>query len=133
MHVAATPGEARTILRAMLDIASSGGAPTDADRASVLAAARYIFKLNLKPDLADLKPASADRLRALAENDELAEEAVSFAVVMAFVDGRLDDAKLKAVLRLASRLGVHDDFVEDVTRLAHGHLKDATAHMIRAN
>ena len=45
MHVAATPDEARTILRAMLDVASSGGAPTDADRASIAAAARYIFKL----------------------------------------------------------------------------------------
>ena len=130
MHVAATPDEARTILRAMLDIAAAG-TPTEADRASVAAAARYIFRL--KPDLADLPPASAERLRALSSNSGLAQEAVSFAAVMAFVDGRLDDAKLNAVVKLASTLGVHADFVDDVAQLAHGQLKDATAHMIRAN
>src|SRR5262245_44087608 len=133
MHVAATPDEARTIVRAMLDIASAGSAPTDADRASVAAAARYIFRLKLKPDLADLPPASAERLRVLASNSGLAQEAVSFATVMAFVDGRLDDVKLNAVLKLASTLDVHADFVEDVAQLAQGHLKNATAHMIRAN
>ena len=87
----------------------------------------------MAPDLADLPPAGAERLRALAANAALAEEAVSFAVVMAFVDGRLDDVKLNAVLKLAAALGVHADFVEDVAQLAQGHLKNATAHMIRAN
>ncbi len=30
-------------------------------------------------------------------------------------------------------LGVHDDFIDDVAKLAQGRLQDATAHMIRAN
>jgi hypothetical protein len=103
MHVAATPDEARTILRAMLDVASTGGAATAADRASIAAAARYIFKTELKPDLADLAPVGPERLRALAVNAALAEEAVSFAVVMAFVDGTLDHAKLILHLSKNSR------------------------------
>src|ERR1700752_783416 len=104
MHVAATPDQARTILGAMRDVASTGGALSAADRASIVAAARYIFRLDLAPDLAALAPVDTARLRALA--GDLADEAVSFATVMAFVDGKLDDAKLKAVLKLATALGV---------------------------
>jgi hypothetical protein len=133
MHVAATPEQAGTILGAMLAVASSGGGPTEADRASIAAASRYIFKVDLAPDLAGLTPPGAEALRKIAANAALADEAVSFAAVMAFVDGRLDEAKLRAVLKLAAALGVREDFVEDVTQLAQGHLRNATAHMIRAN
>ena len=52
---------------------------------------------------------------------------------MAFVDGTLDDAKLSAVASLAATLGVKADFVDDITEVAQGHLRSATAHMIRAN
>ena len=52
---------------------------------------------------------------------------------MAFVDGTLDDAKLSAVTSLAATLGVKADFVDDITEVAQGHLRSATAHMIRAN
>ena len=69
----------------------------------------------------------------LSANTELAREAASFATVMAFVDGQLDDAKLRKVLEIAPALGVHDDFIDDVASLAQGRLQDATAHMIRAN
>ena len=53
---------------------------------------------------------SAAELQALAANPALANEAVSFATVMAFVDGKLDGAKLKAVLALAGKLGVKEDY-----------------------
>ena len=52
---------------------------------------------------------------------------------MAFVDGTLDNAKLNAVTGLAATLGVKADFVDDITEVAQGHLRSATAHMIRAN
>src|SRR5262245_37228767 len=133
MHVAATPEQARIILGAMLAVASSGSAPTAADRASIAAAGRYIFKLDVAPDLAGLTPPGADALRKIAADPELAKEAVRFATVMAFVDGTVDEAKLKAVLDLAAALGVHADFVDDVKQMAEGHLRNATAHMIRAN
>src|SRR5215471_17164643 len=131
MQVAATPDQARTILGAMRDVASTGGALSDADRASIVAAARYIFRLDLAPDLAALPPIDNGRLRALSA--DLANEAVGFATVIAFVDGKLEDAKLQAVMKLATALGVRDEYVDDITKLAAGHLQDATGHMIRAN
>lgn len=133
MHVRATPEQAHIVLSAMLAVASAGSAPTDADHASISAAARYIFRLKAPPDFASLAPPDDETLRMLSANSALARETASFATVMAFVDGRLDDAKLRKVLELAASLGVHDDFVDDIADLAQGRLQDATAHMIRAN
>jgi hypothetical protein len=133
MHVTATQNQARIILSAMLAVASAGSEPTDADRASIAAAARYIFRLKPPLDFAGLAPPDDDTLHMLSANTELAREAASFATVMAFVDGRIEDAKLRKVLELAAALGVHDDFIDDVAKLAQGRLQDATAHMIRAN
>ena len=82
MQIPATPDEARAILGAMLTVASAGGGITDADRASVAAAARYIFRL----DGSGLTPASPpDTALLLANKPELAKEAVRFATVLAFV------------------------------------------------
>jgi hypothetical protein len=133
MQIDASPAEARTILGAMLKVAAAGPAVTDADCASIAAAARYIFLLELPPDLAGLTPPQPDELKALAAKRDLATEAVRFATVMAFVDGTLDAAKLKAVLALAATLGVKAEFVDDIAEVAQGHLRDATSHMVRAN
>jgi hypothetical protein len=133
MHVDATPAEAHVILKAMYAVAAAGPTVTDADCASLRAAARYIFKLTLPPDVAALTPPQPDELATLKAKPDLATEAVRFATVMAFVDGTLDNAKLAAVLQLADVLGVTTDFVHDIAQIAHGHLRDATAHMIRAN
>jgi|SoiMethySBSTD1v2_1073268.scaffolds.fasta_scaffold24628_3 hypothetical protein len=91
MHVAATPEQAGTILGAMLAIASSGGTPTEADRASIATAGRYIFKLDLARDLAGVTPPGSEALRELAADPAIADEAVRFATVMAFIDGRTLD------------------------------------------
>ena len=133
MHITATPNQAQIILSAMLAVASAGSDPTDADRASVAAAARYIFRLKPPLDFQSLTPPDDETLHMLSANSELAREAASFATVMAFVDGRIEDAKLRKVLELATALGVHDEFIDDVAKLAQGRLQDATAHMIRAN
>ena len=130
MHIQASPDQARAILKAMFSVAAAGQV-TDADRASINAAARYIFRLDADPSV--MTSPSAAELQALAANPALANEALRFATVMAFVDGTLDNAKLKAVLALAAKLGVKADYVDDVAKLAQGHLHDATAHMIRAN
>lgn len=130
MHIQATHDQARAILKAMYSVAAAGPV-TDADRASINAAMHYIFRLN--PDPSVMRGPSAAELQALAASPALANEAVSFATVMAFVDGKLDDTKLQTVLGLAGKLGVKEDYVDDVAELAQGHLHDATAHMIRAN
>jgi hypothetical protein len=133
MHITATPQQARIVLAAMQAVAAAGSSPSDADRASIAAAARYIFHLKDPLDFDSLALPDDDTMRMLSANTELAREAASFATVMAFVDGALDEAKLRKVLELAAMLGVHDDFVDDVAHLAQGRLQDATAHMIRAN
>ena len=133
MHVTATPNQARIVLSAMLAVASAAGRPTDADRASIAAAARYIFRLKQPVDFTGLVQPDGETLAMLSANTELARETASFATVMAFVDGNIEDAKLRKVLELAGSLGVHDDFVDDIAKLAQGRLQDATAHMIRAN
>jgi|SRR4030088_2354085 tellurite resistance protein len=133
MHIDATPAEAHTILKAMRAVAAAGPAITAADRASIVAAARYIFQIELTPDLAGLAAARAEELEALAAKPDLATEAVRFATVMAFVDGTLDNAKLDAVTGLAATLGVKADFVDDIAEVAQGHLRSATARMVRAN
>ncbi len=103
MHIQATPDQARAILKAMFAIAAVGPL-TDADRASIDAAARYIFRLD--PDASTMTAPAATELQLLAADPALANEAVSFATVMAFVDGTLDNKKLTAVLALAAKLGV---------------------------
>jgi tellurite resistance protein len=123
MHIDATPAEAHTILKAMRAVAAAGPAITAADRASIVAAARYIFQIELTPDVAGLAPARAEELEALAAKPDLATEAVRFATVMAFVDGTLDNAKLDAVTGLAATLGVKADFVDDIAEVAQGHLR----------
>lgn len=133
MHITATADQARIILAAMFAVAAAGGAPTEADRTSIAAAARYIFRFKTPPAFDGLLPPDAETLRMLSANTALAREAASFATVMAFVDGQLDDAKLRKVLELATALGVRDDFIDDIASLAQGRLREATAHMIRAN
>jgi hypothetical protein len=123
MHIDATPAEAQTILKAMRAVAAAGAAITAADRTSVVAAARYIFQIELSPDLAGLAPPRPEELKALAARPDLATEAVCFATVMAFVDGTLDDAKLSAVASLAATLGVKADFIDDIAEVAQGHLR----------
>ena len=106
MRIDATPAEAQTILKAMCAVAAAGAAITAADRASIVAAARYIFQVELAPDLAGLAPPRPEELKTLAAKPDLATEAVCFATVMAFVDGTVEYAKLNAVIGLATTLGV---------------------------
>jgi hypothetical protein len=72
MRIDATPAEAQTILKAMRAVAGAGAAITAADRASIVAAARYIFQTELSPDLAGLVPPRPEELKALAARPDLA-------------------------------------------------------------
>lgn len=133
MHIPATLDQARSTLAVMLGIAATEGLPTPTDHASIAAATRFIFHLDPQFGLAGLTPLSPSRQAELAENPALAAQAVSFAAVMAFVNGTLDVAKLSGVVRLADQLGIGDEFVHDLARLALGDLDDAKAHMLHAN
>lgn len=133
MHIPATLDQARSTLAVMLGIAATEGMPDDIDHATIAAATRYVFHLEPQFGLAGLTPLSPARQAELMDDPELARQAVSFAAIMAFVGGALDQAKLSATVRLADQLGVRDDFVNTLARLALGDMKDATDHMLRAN
>jgi hypothetical protein len=133
MHIPATLDQARNTLAVMLGIAATEGTPADIDHATIAAATRYIFHLEPQFGLAGLTPLSPYRQAELAADPALATQAVSFAALMAFVGGALDPAKLSAVVKLADQLGVRDDFVHDLARLALGDMHDAKTHMIHAN
>ena len=132
MHIPATLDQARSTLAVMLGIAATESMPVDIDHATIAAATRYVFHLEPQFGLAGLTPLSPARQAELMDDPELARQAVSFATVMAFTGGTLDQAKLSATVRLADQLSVRDDFVNDLARLALGDLKDAKDHMLRA-
>lgn len=132
MHIPATLDQARCILAIMLRVAAAEGPPTETDKESIAAATRYIFHLEPQFGLAGLMPLSPSRVSALASEPDLARQAVSFATIIAFLDGTINVAKLHAVIKLAGTLNVHDDFVDDLARLAQGKLNDAIIHMTQA-
>lgn len=133
MHIPATLEQARSTLAIMLGVAATEGPPTDADKECIAAATHYIFHLEEQFGLAGLTPLSPYRLSTLAADPDIARQAASFAAVMALMDGTLNPAKLSAVVKLAGALEVHDDFVEDLARLALGDMDEAKAHMVHAN
>ena len=132
MHIPATLDQARCILAIMLRVAAAEGPPTEADKESIAAATRYIFQLEPQFGLAGLMPLSPSRISALATDRDLARQAVSFATIIALLDGTINVEKLHAVIKLAGTLNVHDEFVDDLARLASGKLSDAIDHMTLA-
>lgn len=133
MHIPATLDQARSTLAVMLGIAATEGLPADIDHETIAACTRYIFHLEPQFGLAGLTPLSPYRQVEFTADPALATQAVSFAAIMAFVGGTINPAKLSAVVKLADSLGVRDDFVHDLARLALGDIKEAKAHMIHAN
>lgn len=133
MRVEAKDGEAQAILAAMRDVAATAGHPTEVDRASLAAAGRWLFGLQAVPDADELPGMSPAKLAHALADPALRLEAARCATVMAFVDGRLDAAKMRRALDYADALDVHEDNVEEVAQVADGQVKAALAHMVRDN
>jgi hypothetical protein len=133
--VEAPPGQARAILGAMRQVATAGGASelTDADRAALVAAGHYVFRLSEVVDVDRLDDVTPESLAATLGDGALAEHASQFIVVMALVDGTLDRGKVDVALRYAAALGVGDDYVRQLADAAHSHLKWVLADMARQN
>lgn len=130
MLITASPAETFAILGAMRDVAAP---PSPADRASIEAAYRYIFRGVAPLDVDALPPTPPDALaRALATPD-LAREALRFLAVMALVDGVIDEAKIARVLGYASALGVREHYLRQLAQAAAGRLKQVGIDMMRQN
>ncbi len=126
--------EGDIILGAMHQVALAGDQPiTDADAASILAAAHYMLR---RPDIADIRAllsTTPDDLRAAIADREIADEAVKYLVIMALVDGVLDEAKLARVLDYSRALDVEADYLTELVEAASGHMSWVVADMTRKN
>lgn len=129
----ASAAQAAAILGAMSVVATSGGAASDADRHTLIAAARFIFGQRETLDPEALPAITPEGLRAALAGSDLADNAVRFLTVMAFVDGVLDATKIAAVLRYATALGIHERYLDEIADAARGRLQEALADMTRCN
>jgi hypothetical protein len=128
-----TRAQTDAILGAMRAVAETGGAASDDDRLALASADQYIFG-HAPPfvfdTLAAVPPAA---LAAALAGSHLAHDALKFLTVMAFVDGRLDQAKIAHVLRYASALGIEERYLDEIKEAAQGRLQEALADMTRCN
>lgn len=138
MPVEAQTQEARAILSAMRDVGGLGRTLSEADKASLVAAGHWMFRLDdeIDPDrLPAIDPGTL--AAAIAGTDtraaDLRREAVAFITVMAFVDGTLDAAKIDRALAYAAALGISGDYVDEIADAASGHVRRALGHMVRDN
>jgi hypothetical protein len=129
----ATPTQIADILGAMRSVAETGRAVSDADARALTAASLYMFGQTQPLDVAALNPVEPAALAAAIADLALREDALRFLTVMAFVDGKLDKAKIAAVLAYARALGLHERFIDEIAEAAAGHVKEALADMTRAN
>ncbi|MGA9867082.1 MAG: hypothetical protein WBQ75_11670 [Acetobacteraceae bacterium] len=128
----ATEAARRAILGAMKAVAATGGTPSALDQQAIRGAARFVFGIPGEFD-GDALPALAPEALASELSPDLADDAVRFLTVMTLVDGTLDKAKIAAVARYATALGIHERFLDDMIAAARDRLGEALADMTRAN
>jgi len=130
--VGATPPQIAAILGAMRAVAETGHPLSEADTRTLAGASLYMFGQREPLSIAGLRPVTPAAL-ASAIDEALREDALKFVTIMAFVDGRLDKAKIAKVADYANSLGLHEGYLDDITEAAQGHVQDALAHMVRSN
>lgn len=135
MLPAVCESDARSILGALLAVASVRGRDqvSEADQASIVAVARYMFRQPGALDLDRLSPVAPAALAAALSGPEVAAHALRLLAVMALVDGVLDQEKIAAVAAYARALGIAEDYLTELTEAAAGHLRWVLMDMTRKN
>jgi hypothetical protein len=135
MIVRASADQASTILGAMRWVATTAGTTplTAADRVTLEAAHRYVFRASDGLDVDSLPATLPAELGLLLDDPALAEHAVRFLAVMALVDGRVDPARIAVVQSYAKALRVHEEYLRQLAEAAAGHLGWVAADMMRRN
>jgi hypothetical protein len=125
--------EIKAILGAMRAIAETSGKASDADPLAIASAGQYMFGERAFIPFASLRSVAPPALSSALNASAVAEDAVKFLTIMAFIDGRLDKAKIANVLKFATVLGIHQRYLDEIAEAAQGHIQDALADMTRAN
>ena len=138
MRIDTTEAQARAILGAMARLAAVHGERrvTAADRASLAAAYHFLLQQSEPLDFADptaLPRPSPGELAAALPDKRLATEAAHMLTAMAFVDGAVDAAKIRAALDYSTALGIDEPYMQEIAEAAQGHVACALADMTRQN
>lgn len=134
MLVNATTDQATAIVESLGDVTSAGGTEplSAADRAGIAGAWLTVLGQDgAVPDVAAAVDLAA--LPSRLSEPDLRMLCVRLGAVLAFQDGRVEDAKLERVLALAAALDVHADFVTAVHEMLAGDLAWVAADEIRHN
>jgi hypothetical protein len=129
----ATATQTKAILGAMRTVAETGGPASGDDRLAIESADRYMFGHVPPTGFDGIAPVAPAALKAALAGSRLGEDAAKFLTVMALVDGRLDKAKIAAVLGYAKELGIEERYLDEVRQAAEGRLQEALADMTRCN
>lgn len=132
MIISLSRARASAVLGAMRQIALTHGAPgvSDADRATIDAAARIVLGIEPVPDVA---PCSPEQLARVTLDADDAKQSVRMLAVMSLVDGRIDPEKTALVAEYAHALRVDEAYLNVLAEAAQGEVAAATACMIRRN
>ena len=127
-------GECDAILGAMRQVALAGDrAVSHADTTSIAAAGHYLLRRAGPIDVGTLPAVEPIDLRTALRGRELAHEAVKYLTVMALVDGKLDQSKVRRVLEYARTLDVEESYLTEIVEAASGHMAWSLADMTRQN
>jgi hypothetical protein len=137
MLAGATTEQAVAVLgaaKAVIEPRPTGDARSGLGAALIVAAGRLLFRPPVDVARQAIHPVSPERLRYLVGgNRELASHAAALLAVASLADGRADPERLRAVVRYAHHLGLHEGWVRDLHEIARGHLAWAMADMVRRN
>jgi hypothetical protein len=137
MFVDASPEQALAALgaaRAVIDAVPNPDPRSGLGRALVVAAGRLLFDPPVDVDPVALVPVGPEALAsAVGGRADLARHCAALVAVASLADGRADPDRLRAVVRYAHALGVHEGWVRDLHQVARGRLAWAMGDMARRN
>ena len=134
MLVQATPEEARAILGAMLNVATTGGTSrfTDIAHGAIASASRIVFP-ETDFQVEHCSAVSPRALTAVLSDGHHALWAVRFLAIMALVDGLIEKEKIALVLEYAAALDVGEAYLRQLSEAARGNLSWVLTDMTRQN
>ncbi len=135
MFIDVKPEQAQLILGAMERVATAKGveALSEPDHAALAATHHYIFRSTDAFDPTALPPTIPIVLAAALDDAAVADHAAQLLTVMAVVDGTVDEAKIAVVTEYAAALGVHADYVRQLSELGRRNLQWVAADAQRQN
>jgi hypothetical protein len=129
----ASVAQSKAILGAMRAVAEAGGPAREDDRRALESADRFVFGHDGDFTFDAIRPITPAALAATIGGGALGHEALKFLAVMAFVDGKLDKAKIAAVLGYAQALGIAEHYLDEIRQAAEDRLQEVLADMTRCN